>query len=180
MREFETGATRDTADGKPELAKYLSPLVIKRFGEYMLKHQIQPDGQKRTGDNWKKGMPLDSYLDSGFRHFLDWWLIHDGHEGREDIETALCALLFNVQGYLHEILKSQIATSSADNPPPVFTEAQLKLMKDGNHTLVLTASDGKVYRVAPADILPTPVEKRSDIGQVAPDEFATYKVVPDE
>lgn len=107
MRQFDTGATRDTAEDKPDYHGYLSPLVIERFGAYMLRHQKQADGKMRASDNWKKGMPKDAYIKSGFRHFMDWWMEHDGYGGREDIEEALCALLFNVSGYLHEHLKEK-------------------------------------------------------------------------
>ena len=107
IREFDTGATRDTAEGKHEFVGYLSPLVIKRFGEYMTKHRIQPDGSTRAADNWKKGIPREAYLDSMFRHVLDLWLHAQGHgeEAREDLQEALCAIIFNAQGYLHEELK---------------------------------------------------------------------------
>jgi hypothetical protein len=107
IRTFKSGATRDTAEGKPVYHKYLSPLVIKRFGEFMLKHQKQSDGTLRDGDNWKKGFPLDSFVDSAFRHYLDWWMEHDGFKSREGLEDALCALMFNAMGYLHETLKAR-------------------------------------------------------------------------
>lgn len=105
IRIFETGATRNLDADKPDLAKYLSPLVLRRFGEYMAKNAVQADGSIREGDNWKKGIPLDSFLSSGWRHLLDWWLEHDGFESREGLEDALCGLLFNAMGYLHETLK---------------------------------------------------------------------------
>jgi len=37
---------------------------------------------------------------------MDLWLHHRGHpeSAREYLEEALCALFFNVQGYLHEVL----------------------------------------------------------------------------
>ena len=105
MRKFDTGATRDTDTGKYDPEGFLSPLVIERFNEYMHKHRIQTDGSLRDSDNWQKGIPKDAYMKSGFRHFLDWWKEHRGYESREGIEDALCALMFNVQGYLFEILK---------------------------------------------------------------------------
>jgi len=105
VRTFETGATRDTDADKPDYEGYLSPLVIQRFGEYMTKHRIQSDGSVRASDNWQKGIPLDMYMKSAWRHFLDWWL---GHRALKltngELEESLCALLFNVQGYLHEHL----------------------------------------------------------------------------
>ncbi len=102
MREFETGATRDTDEGKHDYEGFLSPLVIERFGEYMTKHRKQADGNLRDSDNWQKGIPQDAYMKSGWRHFLDWWKFHRGHGG--DIEEILCAVMFNVMGYLHERL----------------------------------------------------------------------------
>jgi hypothetical protein len=105
MRQFETGATRNVDNDEPDYEGFLSPLVLQRFAEYMHKHRTQADGTVRDSDNWQKGMPLDSYMSSGWRHFMDWWLEHRGHESRETIEEALCALLFNAMGYLHETLK---------------------------------------------------------------------------
>lgn len=107
MRKFESGATRDTDHNKIDPEGYLSPLVIKRYAEYMLENQVQADGQIRPSDNWQKGIPQDAYMKSGFRHFLDWWLEHRGHESREGLEKALCGLMFNAMGYLHEHLKSK-------------------------------------------------------------------------
>lgn len=107
IRQFETGATRDTDEGKPDYEGFLSPLVIEAFGRYMHKNRVQSDGSLRASDNWQKGMPYDAYIKSGFRHFMDWWMIHRDipPESGADAEEALCALLFNVQGYLHELLK---------------------------------------------------------------------------
>ena len=96
MRKFETGATRDTDIGKNDYIGFLSPLVIRRYGDYMRKHQEQSDHTLRTSDNWKKGIPKDAYIRSAGRHFLDWWLEHEGYKSREGVEEALCALLFNV------------------------------------------------------------------------------------
>lgn len=113
VRKFSTGATRDTEEGKPDYEGFLSPLVIKRFGEYMNKHRTQSDGSLRDSDNWQKGMPKDTYIKSGFRHFMDWWLEHRGFKSRDGVEDALCGLLFNVQGYLHEVLKEEKKTENS-------------------------------------------------------------------
>lgn len=109
IRTFETGATRSPAAGKPDYAKYLSPEALRAFGRYMLKHQVQSDGSFRAGNNWKKGIPLDSYMSSMWRHFFDVWEIHECGQDSEDEELmreSLCALLFNVFGYLHEYEKA--------------------------------------------------------------------------
>lgn len=108
IRTFQTGATRDSDLDKPDFEGYLSPIVIKRFGEYMLRHQIQPDGSKRGSDNWQLGITKEAYIKSAWRHFLDFWLFHREYKGRDDIEEALCAILFNIQGYLHELLREKL------------------------------------------------------------------------
>lgn len=105
MREFETGAIRDTDEGKVDYEGFLSPLVLKRFGEYMNKHRVQTDGKLRDSDNWQKGIPLNVYMKSMYRHFIDVWQNHRKGVLRDVQEEALCALLFNVMGYLHELLK---------------------------------------------------------------------------
>lgn len=107
IRVFETGATRSPAEGKPDFEGYLSPLVIERYGEYMLRHAKQTDGTMRPSDNWQRGIPLSEYLKSAYRHFMDWWMIERGHVGRETLEDSLCALIFNASGYLHEVLKKR-------------------------------------------------------------------------
>lgn len=104
MREFDTGATRGSLEGKPSYMGFMSPLVVERFGQYMLEHQLQAGGTCRAPDNWKKGIPLDAYLDSMLRHVVSLWLTHEGHADWDKVEDTLCALFFNVQGYLHEVL----------------------------------------------------------------------------
>lgn len=105
VRTFETGATRDTDDGKFEYAGFLDPHVLRRFAAYMHEHRIQSDGTLRSSSNWKKGIPMDAYMQSGFRHFMDWWTSHeDRYMDAEFVEEALCALMFNVMGYLREFM----------------------------------------------------------------------------
>ena len=107
IRTFESGATRDTDEGKYDYEGFLSPLVLERYAEYMHKHRVQADGKLREADNWQKGIPKDAYMKSAFRHFMDWWKEHRGLKSREGIEDALMALLFNVMGYAHAILKEK-------------------------------------------------------------------------
>jgi hypothetical protein len=112
MREFETGATRDSDESKPDYEGFLSPLVVERFGAYMTKHRAQADGKLRASDNWQKGIPLDAYMKSAWRHFVEWWREHRrGDGGGAVAQEALCALLFNVQGYLHEALRPAVYVS---------------------------------------------------------------------
>lgn len=115
MRTFSTGATRDTATDKPDYEGYISPLVTQAFGRYMLRHQTAPDGSWRESDNWQLGITRDAYMSSLDRHILDLALHHDGYPDAatdSDLESVLCAVLFNVQGYLFEVLKEKRAATT--------------------------------------------------------------------
>jgi len=115
MRQFDSGATRNRDEGKPDFEGYRSPLVMHRFGQYMTKHRVQADGKVRDSDNWQKGIPIPQYMKSLLRHVEELHLLHDGYpelideEEYLDIESVLCAILFNAQGYLHELLKAKLA-----------------------------------------------------------------------
>lgn len=105
MRVFDTGATRDTEVGKLDFEGFLSPHVLHRFAEYMHKHRQMPDGSMRDSDNWQLGISDEVYMKSMTRHFMAVWQYHRSptiKNSEEQIEN-LCALLFNVQGMLHNI-----------------------------------------------------------------------------
>ncbi len=111
-RKFNTGATRDNNTDKPNYAGFFSPLVIKRFGEYMMKHQVLPDGSKRNADNWKQ-LFGDNHatvcFESNLRHVIDLWLIHDDMASlsRDEHQDVLCAMMFNTMAELYKILKDK-------------------------------------------------------------------------
>lgn len=117
MRQFPSGATRNAEEGKLDFEGFLSPEVLEMFAVYMDRNRVQADGQVRASDNWQKGIPMDTYMSSGWRHFHEWWTLHrqgkrEGpldHIGVEQQITALCALLFNVQGYLFELRRQSRA-----------------------------------------------------------------------
>lgn len=115
IRSFDTGATRDTDEGKLDFEGFYSPIVVNRFGEYMTENRVQSDGSLRDSDNWQKGIPLDAYMKSLTRHFHDVWLAHRGYESRDELEKSLCAVLFNAQGYLYEILKERNYMTKKNN-----------------------------------------------------------------
>src|SRR5574337_1524816 len=112
VRSFETGATRSSEAGRYDPEGFLSPIAIERYCEYMAAHQRQPDGSIRASDNWQKGLSVGTYMKGMWRHFLHLWTRHRGHKVRDANAAAneiedLCALLFNVQGMLHELLKQE-------------------------------------------------------------------------
>ena len=114
IREFPSGANRDTDNGKPDYHGFMSPLVIRAFGAYMHKHRLQSNGAMRDSDNWKKGIPKPEYMKSLFRHFVDVWLFHDGYVGRGNIEDALCGIIFNASGYLFELEKQKLCQPTCE------------------------------------------------------------------
>ena len=117
LRVFGSGATRDSDAGKLDYEGFLSPLVLQRFGRYMHQHRVLPDGTLRDSDNWQKGIPLKEYMKPFIRHARDAWALHRGWPGdaTQDIEEALCAVLFNDQGYLHEYLKAKARLSESNS-----------------------------------------------------------------
>jgi hypothetical protein len=81
--EFETGAHRDSDEGKgrPSL---ISPVLIHRLGVHLAK------GAEHYGDdNWSKGMPFRRTADSIIRH-INQWLAGD------EEEDHLAAIAFGV------------------------------------------------------------------------------------
>ena len=105
IRTFGTGATRNVDSSRIDPEGFLSPQVILEFSNYMNTNRIQVDGSVRSSDNWQKGIPLDAYMKSMWRHFLEVWLIHRA-EASDDtkMRQALCGVMFNAMGYLFEIL----------------------------------------------------------------------------
>jgi hypothetical protein len=110
IREFSSGANRDGDKDKLDIEGFISPIVMLRFCEYMHKNRHMRDGSLRDADNWQKLFGPDHYkvcIKSLSRHFLDLWLFHRGKNGREDIEEALCGIIFNAMAYLLKLLEDR-------------------------------------------------------------------------
>lgn len=123
LRVFETGATRDTEEGKLDYEGFLNPQVLERFAQFMHEHRLQRDGSVRDSDNWQNGMPLAVYMKSLLRHVFELWTHHrrrlavssllsgvrldlDGIEATKKAELdAACAILFNTMGYMFQRLR---------------------------------------------------------------------------
>ena len=123
LRTFSTGATRDTDEGKNDYEGFLSPLVLREFGDYMTEHRVQSDGSLRDSDNWQKGIEKDAYMKSLLRHVFDLWLLHRGYEAKPERRggkfqtptkrSLLCSIMFNTMGYLHELLREALTKPEA-------------------------------------------------------------------
>jgi len=78
-QEFSTGARRDTQEGKGRF-DLLPCHAITRLAEHF------ENGSKKYGDdNWRKGIPLNRYLDSAFRHLYKFM------DGQRDEDHAIAA-----------------------------------------------------------------------------------------
>ncbi len=82
---FETGAVRDTADGKtrPDL---VSPFAIERLGEWLRLGSL-----KYTERNWEKGIPVSRSFSSLYRHLLKF---QQGATDEDHIAAILCNAMF--------------------------------------------------------------------------------------
>lgn len=107
-RVFATGAVRDTDEGKMDYEGFLSVLSLEAYAAYMDVNTVMADGTRRNSDNWQKGIPIETYRKSWFRHMFDAWkqwrgLGSDTDEGELG---ALCGSLFNNFGIIHERMKA--------------------------------------------------------------------------
>lgn len=108
MREFDTGATRDSDHDKLDFEGFLSPLAVEAYAKYLNAHRVQANGHLRDSDNWQKGIPFAVYMKSLWRHFHAMWKLHRmmvwGRPVAEaDLDEAIGGVLFNAFGYWHEL-----------------------------------------------------------------------------
>ena len=125
VRQFSTGATRNLDHNKLDYEGFNCPMAQRAFAEYMHGHRKQADGTIRDSDNWQRGMDFDVYAKSLVRHVHDLHCLHrgwtiprpeDGQPMTPDDEhklELLCAIWFNVQGYIHELLKAKVKCESS-------------------------------------------------------------------
>ena len=114
IRTFDTGATRDLDTDKLDYEGFLAPIVLERFAQYMHQHRQTAAGW-RDSDNWQKGIPIAQYVKSLLRHVMTVWLAH--RRGEPLPQEELCAMLFNAQGLLFEVLNAD-PPGGFDDPIP--------------------------------------------------------------
>lgn len=112
MVGFTGGAMRSNGAARIDPLGYISPKAMQVYYDYMLRNQQLPDGRRRRSDNWKAGMPVPRYATSLLRHTHDFhtqWddLKHgsapDDYATLQLMREALCGLVFNAMGMLHEM-----------------------------------------------------------------------------
>ena len=115
LKKYSTGATRNSNNqDKLDYEGFINPEVLFRFAQYMHKHRKQIDGSLRDSDNWQKGIPKQDYKKSLIRHTIDIWRLLRGWAPIDcdtgepcNLEDLLCAVLFNANGLLFELLKDK-------------------------------------------------------------------------
>lgn len=86
--QFDTGAKRDTQEGKPRY-DLIPPQPLKRLAELYAR-----GAEKYDDHNWTKGMPTSRFLASLERHLQDY------KAGKVD-EDHLAAVIFNAMGIMY-------------------------------------------------------------------------------
>jgi len=145
MQSFDTGATRDTATGKIDMEGFTHPMVMRQFAKYMSMNRVQSDGQLRDSDNWQKGISLEAYMKSLTRHKDDVWAEHRGFLTEAGLIAALCGVMFNAMGYLHEVLKRQdwvLQDFDGNEPTPEMLERRVAKEEEDKKRAFLEATNG--------------------------------------
>jgi hypothetical protein len=97
MREFETGAVRDSEGTKPDWT--ILPLeALPRVA-----HHLSVNAPKYGRHNYQKGIPVSACARSAFRHLVAWIM---GDKSEDHLAAAVVNLLFAL--YAQEV--------HADNP----------------------------------------------------------------
>lgn len=87
-QSFDTGAVRDTQEGKPRY-DLIPATALHRLAIHYA------NGAKKYGDrNWEKGIPASRCIASALRHLYAWI------RGQTD-EDHLAAVLFNIMAIIH-------------------------------------------------------------------------------
>ena len=82
-RQFDTGAQRDTSEGKLRMSLIPQQELERVMCRYL-------DGAEKYGENnWMKGMPMSVYYDCMHRHLLAWWR-------GDDTEDHAAAVVWNM------------------------------------------------------------------------------------
>lgn len=143
-RIFESGANRNSSNGKLEYLGFNHPVLEQKFAEYMHKHRVLEDGTLRDSNNWWKGWDKEVSLQSLNRHVQDLNAIHAGYivvkfktnkgettkyitieefvlmrVGRNDIEVVTeedccSAIRFNSMAYLLQTIHQPIEKNRID------------------------------------------------------------------
>lgn len=93
-RKFDTGAQRDTGEGKLRMS-----LVPQQELKRVMKRYL--DGAEKYGENnWMQGMPLSVYYDCAHRHLEAWWRGEDSEDHAAAVVwNMLCAMFTETRAH---------------------------------------------------------------------------------
>ena len=116
-RHFDTGAQRDTADGKLRMS-----LIPQKELERVMKRYLS-GAQKYGENNWMKGMPLSVYYDCAHRHLSAWW-------SGEDDEDHAAAVVWNMLCAMWTESNNNSKTHNSHGIPETFLNDKWKFPID--------------------------------------------------
>lgn len=101
ITKFDTGAIRDTQEGKEDYIETIAWAAMKRYAQYMTEKK-----RKYGAGNFKKGIPISNYEQSLLRHIQKY--LENKYEGGtiEATEDHLSAMVFNIFGIMYEERKT--------------------------------------------------------------------------
>jgi len=97
ITQFDTGAIRDSQEGKIDFVETISYTAFARYAHYMTGKKA-----KYGSGNFKKGIPIESYEKSLMRHIHKYMVNKYEHGDLERDQDHLAAIVFNVFGIMHE------------------------------------------------------------------------------
>jgi len=98
--EFSTGAQRDVQEGKGRM----DLLPFRALTE--VAKVFEAGAKKYNENNWRRGMPLSRYLDSGMRHLSKWAIgMRDEPHLAQAVWNLMC--LLETQAMIEEGLVSE-------------------------------------------------------------------------
>lgn len=132
ITRYESGAIRDTSDNKEDYIETISFLALRKYAKYMTSKQ-----STYGAGNWRKGIPIESYEKSLFRHIQKYLANKYDNANLEPEEDHLCAMVFNIFGILHEQEKA-IKPATTDKE---ITTPYVKPSKDPSVRVITTKKD---------------------------------------
>lgn len=110
-RHFDSGAYRNSNEGKYDIEGFNCPMCLDVFYGYMHGHRKLEDGTMRDGDNWQAGIPNRELLKSALRHMHSWRMEERGFEeldSDENLLDHLCGIIFNSFARLHDTHNQEV------------------------------------------------------------------------
>jgi hypothetical protein len=105
-RKFETGAERDSEEGKG-LPALISPIFTDRLAKH-----LEAGAAKYEARNWEKGIPVEASLNSLERHVI---AIKEGRNDEDHMAAIACNIMFMI--HTKEMVERGLLPKSLDFNP---------------------------------------------------------------